>query len=101
MLKQLEANPDTPRHIVAQLREYKDATWKAMNSYAHGGLHPLSRTISGYPPQLIYDITRNVNGATALTTQLLSILTGTPDAMAPVRRLHESFMDILPIIKRP
>lgn len=101
MLKQLEANPDAPRSIVAQLGEYKDATWKAMNSYAHGGLHPLSRTASGYPPQLIYDITRNVNGATALTTQLLSILTGVPNAMVPVRRLHESFMDILPIIKKP
>lgn len=98
MLKQLEANPDAPAGIVAQLREYKEVTWKAMNSYAHGGLHPLSRTMSGYPAQLIYDVIRNANAVVALTAQLLAILSGNPENMAPVRQMHTDFMDILPII---
>jgi hypothetical protein len=98
MLKQLEANPDAPAGIVAQLREYKEVTWKAMNSYAHGGLHPLSRTMSGYPAQLIYDVIRNANAVVALTVQLLAILSGNPENMAPVRQMHTDFMDILPII---
>lgn len=97
MLKQLEANPTAPAAIVAQLREYKEVTWKAMNSYAHGGLHPLSRKITGYPAQLIYDVIRNSNAVVALTAQLQSILTRIPENMNPVRQMHRDFVDVLPI----
>jgi len=69
-----------------------------MNSYAHGGLHPLSRTLTGYPPQLIWDVIRNSNAVVALTTQLQSILTGHPENMGPVRRMHQEFADVLPIV---
>jgi hypothetical protein len=98
MLKQLEANPDAPAAIVAQLREFKEVAWKAMSSYTHGGLHPLSRTMSGYPAQLIYDVIRNGNAVVALSAQLLAILSGNPENMAPVRQMHTDFMDILPIV---
>lgn len=98
MLKQLEANPDAPAGIVAQLREFKEVAWKAMSSYTHGGLHPLSRTMSGYPAQLIYDVIRNGNAVVALSAQLLAILSGNPQNMAPVRQMHTDFMDILPIV---
>lgn len=100
MLKQLEANPTAPTGIVAQLREYKEVTWKAMNSYAHGGLHPLSRKLTGYPAQLIYDVIRNSNAVVALTAQLQSILTGMPENMGPVRQMHRDFVDVLPIINQ-
>lgn len=100
MLKQLEANPSAPAAIVAQLREYKEVTWKAMNSYAHGGLHPLSRKITGYPAQLIYDVLRNSNAVVALTAQLQSILTGMPGKMGPVRQIHRDFVDVLPIVNQ-
>lgn len=98
MLKQLEASPDAPAGIVAQLREFKELAWKAMSSYTHGGLHPLSRTMNGYPAQLIYDVIRNGNGVVALSAQLVAILSGRPQSMAPVRRMHTDFMDILPIV---
>lgn len=98
MLKQLEANPDAPAGIVAQLREFKEVAWKAMSSYTHGGSHPLSRTMSGYPAQLIYDVIRNGNAVVALSAQLLAILSGNPQNMAPVRQMHTDFMDILPIV---
>lgn len=101
MLKGLEASSTAPQAIVSQLREYRDVTWKALNSYAHGGLHPLARTATGYPAQLTYDVMRNSNAIVALTTQLLSILTGDPRQMEPVRRLHIEFADCLPILKGP
>lgn len=100
MLKQLEANPDAPAGIVAQLREFKEVAWKAMSSYNHGGLHPLSRTMNGYPAQLIYDAIRNGNAVVALSAQLLVILSGNPQNMAPVRQMHTDFMDILPIVNQ-
>lgn len=98
MLKQLETCPDAPAHIVGQLKEYRDVSWKVLNSFNHGGIHPLSRSISGYPPKLLYDALRNSNAVLALTTQLLSIMSGDETKMEPVRRIHLEFVDCLPII---
>ena len=100
MFKELEGNPNAPAPIVGQLREYKEVTWKAMNSYAHGGLHPLSRTATGYPAQLIYDVVRNSNAIVALTAQLQTILTGYPHNMVPVRQMHTDFADVLPVLSQ-
>lgn len=98
MLKELDKAPNTPRGIVNQLRQYKDVAWKALNSFSHGGLHPLSRTESGYPPELIFNVVRNSNAVIALTSQLLSLLTDDEAQMEPVRRFHVDFRDCLPVI---
>lgn len=71
-----------------------------MNSYAHGGIHPLSRVLTGYPAQLTYDVIRNSNAVTALATQLASILTGDPRNMEPVRQFHVEYADCLPPLGR-
>ena len=97
MLKELEKSSTAPAPIVEQLKQYRDVTWKAMNSYAHGGLHPLSRTLAGYPAQLTYDVVRNSNAIVALATQLIAILTGDPRNMEQVRRFHVEYSDCLPI----
>lgn len=98
MMKQLESSPQSPKPLIEQLKDYKDASWKAMNSYAHGGLHPLSRTIRGYPVQLTVDVVHNSNAIVALAGQLASILTGNPRNMGPVRKFHADFADCLPIL---
>jgi hypothetical protein len=98
MLEELDKAPNAPAPIVAQLKEYKEVTWKGMNSYAHGGLHPLARALTGYPAQLSYDVVRNSNAITALTVQLASILSGDPKAMETVRRMHVDFADCLPLL---
>ncbi len=98
MLKELEAAADAPKHIVAQLREFQRETGKALNSFTHGGLHPLSRSANGYSAQLIYDVMRNANAVTALTGQLLVVLTADPANMAPLREMHVTYADCLHII---
>jgi hypothetical protein len=98
MLKQLESCPDSPALIVEELKKYRDETWKALSSYTHGGLHPLSRTLTGYPAQLTYDVVRNSNAVLAMTAQLASILSGDPRNMEPVRRFHTEFADCVPIV---
>lgn len=55
MFRQLEKS-SAPVHLVDQLKEYRDAAWQALNSYAHGGIHPISRTVTGYPPQFSVDV---------------------------------------------
>ena len=99
MLAQLKTSESAPQAIVGQLEACRDVIWKAVNSYAHGGLHPLARGITGYPPQLSYDVLRNSNAIIALASQLAAIATGNPQNMVPVRALHRDFADCLPIIK--
>lgn len=100
MLKQLDQSATSPKPIISQLKDYKDMTWKAMNSYTHGGLHPLARTVTGYPAQLSIDALRNSNAVLHLTCQLGAILTGDPSAMIPVWNLANEFRDCLPILNR-
>jgi hypothetical protein len=98
MLKELDAAPDSPKPIIAQLKEYRDVAWKAMNSYNHGGIHPLSRVLTGYPPQLTYNVVRSSNAVMGLATQLVSIATGDLSRMGPVRKLHVTYADCLPLL---
>ena len=97
MLKQLD-NSTAPKHLIDQLKEFRDVTWKDLNSYVHGGIHPLSRMLSGYPPQLSYDVLRNSNALVAIAAQLTAIATGDKNNMAPVHVIHKDFADCLPII---
>lgn len=98
MLTELEKSGAAPTHIVEQLRQYRDVTWKAMNSYVHGGLHPLSRTLAGYPAELIFHALRNSNAIVALAAQLTAISTGDSPNMEHIRRFHVEHSDCLPII---
>ncbi len=99
MLAELKKEPSAPQHIVEQLYEYKDATLKALHSYTHGGMHPLTRIKSGYPYELMYNSLRNGNAVAALTGQLLAITTGDIQNMAPIRKLHIKYPDCFPIIQ--
>nr|WP_057926665.1 hypothetical protein [Burkholderia ambifaria] len=97
MLKELDTS-DAPTSLLEQVKKFRDVAWKALNSYTHGGLHPLARTASGYPPQLTIDVLKNSNGLTCIAAQLASVLSGDPENMQPVRQLHIDFADCIPII---
>jgi len=98
MLDKLDVCTDAPMPLILQLKEFKDVTGKALNDFTHGGLHALSRSATGYPIQLVYDVVRNSNAVVAIGAQLASILSGYTENMQPVRRMHEDFADCLPII---
>lgn len=98
MLKGLRASESAPPALLDQLEACRDAMWKALNSYTHGGFHPLSRFQTGYPPSLSYNALRNSNAMVALASQLAAIVTGDRRHMEPVRTLHIDFADCLPII---
>src|SRR5690606_9125676 len=51
MMKQLEEK--APEQAYAALSRFKENSWKALNSYAHAGLHPLRRHEDGYPVTLM------------------------------------------------
>jgi hypothetical protein len=86
--------------LLDQIETCRDVMWKALNSYNHGGFHPLARFETGYPLQLSYDMLRNSNAMLAIASQLAAIVTGDPRNMVPVRTLHTDFADCLPIISQ-
>lgn len=96
MLKALKSSA-APDHLVKQLQEYRDVTWKALNSFTHVGIHPIARTIGGYPEPLTMDAVRNSNGLVIITAQLAAISSGDPENMKQVRAFHVEFADCLPI----
>lgn len=93
MLKRLESVPEAPKHIVAQLQAYRDVAWKALNSYTHGGMHPLSRYVTGYPAKLVHDSLCNSNGILLMATQMLCVLTGVPENQTRWRKLVDEYPD--------
>jgi hypothetical protein len=97
MFDQLEKS-NAPDHLVQTLTQYRDVTLKALNSFAHGGLHPIARTIEGYPPQLAYDAVRNSNGLVMIAAQLIAIVSNEGPDMDPVRKLHDEFADCIPLV---
>lgn len=101
MLKRLEGVPGAPAHIVTQLQEYKEVTWKALNSFTHGGIHPLSKFVTGYPPKLVFDTLCNSNGIFMMAAQLLCITTGIPENQFHWRKLVDEFADCFHPVNKP
>jgi hypothetical protein len=58
------------------LSRFKDNSWKALNSYAHAGIHSIRRHDDGYPVQLLHDILRNANGLAVVSCMQAAMLSG-------------------------
>lgn len=74
MLKDLAKK--APPQAYDALSRFKDDSWKALNSYAHAGIHPIRRHRDGYPPQLVRDVLRNTNGLAVLSCMQAVVLSG-------------------------
>ncbi len=72
MLKRL--GEVAPAHVSASLRALKDASWKPMNSFAHGGIHAiLTGLVDPYTPYHWIGVLKNANGLATMNTQALII----------------------------
>jgi hypothetical protein len=58
------------------LSRFKDNSWKALNSFAHAGVHPIRRHHDGYPVRLLHDVLRNANGLAIVCCMQAAILSG-------------------------
>ncbi|MCY1241138.1 hypothetical protein D9M72_540250 [compost metagenome] len=78
------------------LVQFKDVSWHAMNSFVHGGIHPLRRSAEGFPVHLALQVLRNGNGLTTMTGMALAILTGDEAIAKPMSKIQPEFADCLP-----
>jgi len=65
-----------PSQAYDALSRFKENSWKALNSYAHAGIHPIRRHGDGYPVQLIHDVLRNANGLAVVSCMQAAVLSG-------------------------
>ncbi|EYS98169.1 hypothetical protein CF68_22400 [Cupriavidus sp. SK-4] len=98
MIKQIgmRAGQGAPTAAHQMLSHFKDVSWNAMNSFVHGGIHPLRRTADGFPFQLVLQVLRNSNGLTTMTGMTLAILTGDEAITKPMSKVQSEFADCLP-----
>lgn len=84
--------------LVIPLVEIRENQWKAMNSFVHGGIHPLQRT-EGFPLQLAVQVVRNSNGISHIACRLVMRLATQLDATLAVQteRAYVGFEDCVPM----
>ena len=78
------------------LVQFKDVSWHAMNSFVHGGIHPLRRCAEGFPVHLALQVLRNANALATMTGMALAVLTGDEAITKPMSKIQPEFADCLP-----
>lgn len=94
MLAALEVSG--PKGAAALLGRARARLWDGLNSYVHGGIHPINRGESGYPAQLLTDLLKNSNAFTILTLIVLAEISADAGVLEVMAVLHEEFGDVLP-----
>jgi hypothetical protein len=74
MMQALSAKAPPQAHDA--LRRFKDNSWRALNSYAHAGIHPLRRHEQGYPLALLRAALQNANGLGFISGMQAAVLAG-------------------------
>lgn len=83
-----------PADIYQPLLELKEATWRAMHSYVHGGIRPFVQSFVAFPPKEAASLLINANGMLILATNAVRMAHGLQSPMLAV--LQKQFADCLP-----
>lgn len=86
-----------PAPAYQALANFKENSWRALNSFVHAGIHPLHRQASGYPVQLAEQILRNCNGLAVVAGMQAAVLTGRQHLVSQVGALQTTHRQCLPL----
>ena len=85
-----------PKQAYEALARFKDNSWKALNSYAHAGLHPLVRHAEVYPEVLALGVLRNANGLGLMAGMQAVVLAGIQPLQRDVLDLGARYPNCMP-----
>ena len=85
-----------PPAAMQMLKQFKDVHASALNSFVHGGIHPVQRLAEGYPVPLLMQVVLNSNGLLTGTGMLLAILSGKAAVAKQMAAIQPAFADCLP-----
>lgn len=97
MLKDLERNG--PRGASRLFARFRDRLGDGLNSFLHGGIHPLQRAINGYPEILLIDVIKNSNALLLLALLVTAELGDNVEIASSLVILNKQFGDILPALE--
>lgn len=86
-----------PSHVSASLRVLKEASWKPMNSFVHGGVHAiLTGLVDAYTPYHWIGVLKNANGLATMNVQALVISCNDMSSRGLLVALQQRHMRCLP-----
>ena len=91
-----ELSKSGPKEAHAALARFKDNSWKALNSYAHAGIHPLRRHADGYPEPLAHAVLCNANGLAIISGMQAAVLSGAQPLQRDVLNLAAKHPTCMP-----
>lgn len=92
----VELSKKGPPQAFDALHRFKSNSWKALNSYAHAGIHPVHRHGVEYPVELAVDVLKNTNGLAVVSYMQASALVGSQELQQAVLNVAEGFQHCLP-----
>lgn len=98
MIKNLEGK--APKEAMDPILEFKEYSWKPLNSYVHGGIHAVHRHSRGYPIHLLCQVLKASNGLSVMGGMLLVVLSGDQTQSQRIMEINEEFLDCLPELKQ-
>lgn len=88
-----------PTEALDMLLEFKEYSWRPLNSFVHGGIHAIHRHSKGYPPALLIQMIKISNGVSMMVGMLLIILHGGGEQRGKIPKIQNEFSDCLPDTK--
>jgi len=85
-----------PPQNAPQLAEFKAKAWGPLNSFVHGGVHPIALQVAGPDFDLVAGTVRNANGLTIMACGAAAILTGDQRDSHEIARIQKGFLDCGP-----
>ena len=90
-----EIEKKAPAEAFRHLREFRDDSWKPLNSFVHAGIHAVKRNKEGYPPGLLAQLLRHSNNLSGLSAITLLHLIDQPSLAQVVATVTEKYADCL------
>lgn len=95
-----EIEKKAPPAAFRHLKEFKDYSWKSLNSFVHGGIHAVRRNKDGYPAALLSQAVRNSNNLSGLSAITLACLINNPSLPKFVAAVSGRYFDCLQLNAR-
>jgi hypothetical protein len=83
-----------PAFIYEPLVALKEATWRGMHSYVHGGIRAVAQSSMPFPHHEAGSLLMNANGMLILATNVVRMAHGLPSPTLPI--LQQQYADCLP-----
>jgi uncharacterized protein DUF6988 len=97
MLIKLEGK--APVEAMEPLQEFKEYSWKPLNSFVHGGVHAVHRHSKGCPLDLLELVLKASNAVSLMVGMLLVILSCDQRQLGKIPKIQMEFRDCLPPLK--